>query len=89
MWGKLSAKRRTGQIFYPVLRQAVPCLRQHDICLLKLAFVKAAAGQGDDGGFFRRLDQNNDSGFDCGVFIAIDALENRRKQAGTVSHGQG
>ncbi|MCD4662856.1 MULTISPECIES: hypothetical protein [Rhizobium/Agrobacterium group] len=56
---------------------------------MKLAFVKAAAGQGDDGGFFRRLDQNNDSGFDCGVFIAIDALENRRKQAGTVSHGQG
>ncbi|MBP8939158.1 hypothetical protein HW571_14780 [Agrobacterium genomosp. 3] len=56
---------------------------------MKLAFVKAAAGQGDDGGFFRRLDQNNDSRFDCGVFIAMDALENRRKQAGTVSHGQG
>jgi len=40
-------------------------------------------------GFLRQLHQNNYIGFDCGVAIAIDALENRRKQAGTVSHGQG
>ncbi|WFS66017.1 hypothetical protein CFBP4996_01615 [Agrobacterium leguminum] len=55
---------------------SVPCLRQHGICHFELAFVKAAAaGQGDDGGFFRQVDQNNDSGFDCGVFIVIDVLK--------------
>ncbi|OVE91501.1 hypothetical protein B7W89_03295 [Agrobacterium tumefaciens] len=86
---KVPAKRRTGQIFYPVLRLAVSCLRQHGICLLKLAFVKAAAGQSDDGGFFRQMDQNNYIGFDCGVFIAIDGLEIRDKKRGRYRNGQG
>jgi len=68
---------------------AFSCLRQHGICLLKLAFVKAAAGQGDDGGFFRQMDQNNYIGFDCGVFIAIDGLEIRDKKRGRYRNGQG
>jgi hypothetical protein len=54
-----------------------------------LAFVKAALGQGDDGGFFRQVDQNNDSGVDCGVFIAIDVLEIRRQKRGRYRNGQG
>ncbi|MBB4318100.1 hypothetical protein J2855_001119 [Agrobacterium tumefaciens] len=56
---------------------------------MKLAFVKAAAGQGDDGGFFRQMDQNNYIGFDCGVFIAIDGLEIRDKKRGRYRNGQG
>jgi hypothetical protein len=89
MSGKLSAKHRTGQLFYPVPPRMVPCLRQRGICLFELAFVKAAVGQGDDGGFFCQVDQNNYIGFDCDVFIAIDVLEIRRQQRGRYRNGQG
>ncbi|MCZ7446097.1 hypothetical protein O8B93_00665 [Agrobacterium rhizogenes] len=89
MSGKLSAKHRTGQLFYPVPPCMVPRLRQRGICLFELAFVKAAVGQGDDGGFFCKVDQNNYIGFDSSIFIAIDVLEIRRQKRGRYRNGQG
>ena len=70
-------QRSSALVKYSIQFRAssAPCLRQHGICLFELAFVKAAVGQGDEGGFFRQVDQNNDSGVDCGVFIVIDVLE--------------
>jgi hypothetical protein len=66
-----------------------PCLRQHGTCLFKLAFVKAAPGQGGDGGFLPPVHQNNYICFGCGVVIAMDALENQRNRRGRYRNGQG
>ncbi|CUX11826.1 conserved hypothetical protein [Agrobacterium deltaense RV3] len=47
--------------------------------------LKQRQGKDDDSGFFPQVDQNNDSGFDCDVFIAINVLIKPAQQAGTIS----
>jgi hypothetical protein len=88
---KLSAEYRTGQIFCPVhafhLKQ-LPCVNTASAYLTWL-LLKLCPDRVMMAGFLRQLHQNNYIGLDCGVVIAIDALENRRNRRGRYRNGQG